>query len=62
LIVATGVADPLFGNTQLLAKHGVITAEQVVQKVLLPGEIAKVAELIMDLSGFNDSTLELVGN
>jgi len=62
LIVARGVANPDFGNTDVLRRHGSITAEEVVQKVLLPGEVAKVAELIMDLSGFNDSTLEFVGN
>jgi hypothetical protein len=62
LIVARGVVDPAFDHPQLLQKHQVMTAEQVVQRVLLPGEVAKVAELIMDLSGFNDATLELVGN
>ena len=62
LIVSAGVVTPAFSHPQLLSKHQVHTGEEVVQAILLPGEIARVAELIMDLSGFNDNTIEFVGN
>lgn len=58
LIVAKGVINPSFSHPEVLRKHGVHTAEEVVQKLLLPGEVAKISELIMELSGFNEHSVE----
>lgn len=62
LVVANGVVDPDFSNAQLLASQECFTPDQLVQKLLLPGEIARIAEIIMDLSGFNDNTVEYAKN
>lgn len=62
LVVAAGVIDPNFNSETLLSQHGVFTGEELVQKLLLPGEIARVAEIVMDLSGFNDNTVEFAKN
>ena len=59
LIVATAIVDPNFNSPQVLAAHEAISAEQVVSRVFLPGEIAKVAEEVMDLSGWSDDAVEL---
>lgn len=62
LVVAKGVVNPDLGNAKLLDSQDCFTADQLVQKLLLPGEIARVAEIIMDLSGFNDNTVEFAKN
>lgn len=62
LIVAAGVVDPPLDHPTVLQKHGVTRGEQVVDRILLPGEISRVAELIMDLSGFNDTTIDYAKN
>lgn len=60
LIVAHAIVDPNFNSPQVLAAHEAISSEQVVSRVFLPGEIAKVAEEVMDLSGWSDDAVELV--
>jgi len=60
LIVAHAIVDPNFNSPEVLAAHEAISSEQVVSRVFLPGEIAKVAEEVMDLSGWSDDAVELV--
>lgn len=62
LVVAAGTIDPNFNDDNVLAKHGVFTGEELVQRLLLPGEIARVAEIVMDLSGFNDNSVDFIKN
>jgi hypothetical protein len=62
LVVAKGVVEPDFNDPSVTSAHGVFSGDEVVQKVLLPGEIARVAELVMDLSGFNDAGVEYAGD
>lgn len=47
-----------FRSKELLAKLGVITAEQAAEAMLSPGEIFKAAIKVQDLSGFGDKAEE----
>lgn len=59
LIVAQGIMDPNLNSPEVLAAHGAITGEMVVQRIFLPGEVARIAEEIMALSGWDDQAVEL---
>lgn len=43
-----------FRNKELIAKLGVLTAEQAAEALLSPGEIFKGAIVVQDISGFGD--------
>lgn len=45
--------EKIWDNKELWAKLNVLTAHQVIPKVLLPGEMTAVVESIDDLSGFS---------
>jgi hypothetical protein len=62
LVVSEGVVDPKLDNPDLLRAQGVKTAEALVRQLLLPGEIIKCAEYIMDLSGYHENAVTRVGN
>ena len=59
LIVSNGIMDPNLNSPEVLAAHSAITAETIVQRIFLPGEVARIAEEIMTLSGWDDSAVEL---
>lgn len=59
LIVAQGISDPNLNGPEVLAAHGAITGEMVVQRIFLPGEVARIAEEVMALSGWDDQAVEL---
>lgn len=61
LIVANSMSDPNLNTPEVLAAHGAVNAEQVVARVFLPGEIARIAEEVMDLSGWSDDAVEIAG-
>lgn len=50
--------EPNFRSAEAIEAHKVNTPEQYITKVLLPGEIAALAERISTLSGFNQSDVE----
>lgn len=50
---------PDFKDATFVKKVGVITPEDAVKKVLLPGEITNLAGFIQELSGFDKDTEEL---
>jgi Phage XkdN-like tail assembly chaperone protein, TAC len=54
LVIASASVSLDFGNAQLLEKYGASDAADCVQKALLAGEIAKLTQAIMEISGFND--------
>ena len=56
LIVANALRDPEITSAVVQA-HQAYTKEQVVQRVFLPGEIARLAEVVMDLSGWSDDAV-----
>lgn len=50
---------PNFKSADFVKKAGVLTPEDAVRKVLLPGEIINLAGYIQELSGFDKDTEEL---
>lgn len=50
---------PNFKSAEFVKKAGCVTPEQVVKKLLLPGEIVNLAAYIQELSGFDKDTEEL---
>lgn len=54
------------GNAEKIAETckrlGVSNAEQLIIRILLPGEIAEIANAITELSGFGGDTIEEVKN
>lgn len=59
LVIVKACVNPNFADKRLLEKYNATLAEEVVQKALLAGEIAKLAGEIMALSGFNDDDDEI---
>lgn len=47
-----------FRSKELLAKLGVLTATQALEKLVSPGEIFKAAMIVQDISGFGDKAEE----
>jgi len=58
-VIVTGTVNPNWRDERLLSKYNVLTGEDVVKKVLLPGEVVIVANEIADLSGFNEEVEEI---
>lgn len=51
--------SPNFKDASFVKKAGVLTPEEAIKKVLLPGEIINLASFIQELSGFDKDTEEL---
>lgn len=60
LIVAGQTIKPDFNNAELLKKAGCATASELIEKKLLAGEIATIADKVVELSGFNSDINEKV--
>lgn len=64
--VIEGVVDdtgaPMFKNKELMKKFKASTPKELVRKLLLSGEIAKLYGEISDLSGFGDDAIKEVKN
>lgn len=56
-VCLAGIVDPDLKNHELMTHYKTLTPEELLKKLLLPGEIATIAEEIMDLSGFNNSDM-----
>ena len=52
--VAAGLVNPNMKSQELLQAAGVSNAEAAVNKLFLPGEIAKIAEEVLAASGFGN--------
>jgi hypothetical protein len=53
-LIATSCTTLNFGDAKLLEKYEASDAGDCVQKALLAGEVAKITQAIMEISGFND--------
>lgn len=62
MTVLEGVKDPNFKTKELMDKFGVYTPKDLIRKILLPGEIITLYNIIGDLSGFDGSAVEEVKN
>ncbi|MBN2981958.1 MULTISPECIES: phage tail assembly chaperone [Cohnella] len=60
-LIAASTASPGWGNPQLLAKFQASSAEEVIKRILLAGELSALGDVVLDLSGFN-TELEDVKN
>ncbi len=54
LIAIKGSIEPKFEDAESIKSVGCITPEDYIKKVMLPGEIATLAEQIQTLSGYTD--------
>ncbi|QUI25520.1 XkdN-like protein [Vallitalea pronyensis] len=54
LIAIKGSVEPQFEDAQSIKSVGCVTPEDYIKKVMLPGEIATLAEQIQTLSGYTD--------
>lgn len=54
LIAVKGTVDPSFTDADSIAKLSCTTPSDYIRKVLLPGEIAALADEIQRLSGYTD--------
>lgn len=54
LIIVKGCVDPDFNDKALKAHYAAADEVDCVSKALLPGEMAKVMQAILDLSGFGN--------
>lgn len=54
LIAIKGTVDPKFEDAESIKNTGCVTPEDYMKKVMLPGEIATLAEQIQTLSGYTD--------
>ena len=59
LIVTNHTQDPDFKDAKAIESMGCHSAEQYLNLVLLPGEIAELSKAILNLSGFNDDLEDL---
>lgn len=60
--VLTGVIDPSFKNKELMQHYNVPTPAELVNKVLLPGEIVKLFNIITEISGFGENVIAELKN
>lgn len=57
LVVAAGIESPKIFAADVLKAHRVTTPDQLVDKLILPGVIAQLAENIMELSGWDEESV-----
>lgn len=57
-LVRMGTVEPSLKDEKLLSKFGAKTPNELLKKMLLPGEIAKIANKIGNLSGFEQCSVE----
>ena len=62
LLVKKATINLDWNDSKLRTKFGVQTGEDVIRKLLLYGEIANLAGVVMEISGFDDDLIRFVGN
>lgn len=59
-VCSVGVVDPNLNNKSLQMKYSAADSEDLVDKMLLMGEISMLYDEICNISGFNDETSKIV--
>lgn len=59
-VCSVAVVDPNLNNKSLQMKYGAADSEDLVDKMLLMGEISMLYDEICNISGFNDETSKIV--
>jgi len=54
LIIAKGCVEPEFSNKALIQHYGATDEADCVTKALLPGEVGKLVQAVLNASGFGD--------
>lgn len=62
LVMVAGTVSPNWGDAKLLEKYKASGPEQVVRRILLPGEAIQVSDVILDLSGYGEDAVQEVKN
>lgn len=62
MTILEGIKEPNFKSKELMDKFGVYTPKDLIRKILLPGEIITLYNIIGDLSGFDGGAVEEVKN
>lgn len=60
--ILEGVKEPSLKSKDLLEKFGAVTPKELIKKLLLPGEISNLYNIISELSGFNKDTVVEIKN
>ena len=58
VLIAKSCVEPNFADRALIEHYGAEDAADCVRKALLAGEIAKLTEAVMDVSGFGDDEID----
>lgn len=58
--VLAGVVSPNLKNKELMVKYGAVTPAELLEKMLLPGEIEDLSREIEQLCGYRYNTIEEV--
>lgn len=61
-VVLAGVTDPNFKNKELLDYFKAPTPAELVRKILLPGEIVTLFNVISEISGFGRNVIKEIKN
>ncbi|MCS7106461.1 MAG: hypothetical protein NZ942_04030 [Candidatus Aenigmarchaeota archaeon] len=59
LLVTTATVNPDLKNKKLLEAYSAITSEEVIKKILLPGELLELADIVLNLSGWDSEVTEI---
>lgn len=62
LVTLYGTKDPVIRSKELKEKLHVPTYRDLVRKLLNPGEILKIYNIVSDLSGFGENSVEKIKN
>ncbi|AOT70686.1 phage tail assembly chaperone [Geosporobacter ferrireducens] len=62
MTVVEGTKDPNFKSKELMDKFNVYTPKDLIKKILLPGEILTLYNMVGELSGFDGGAIEEIKN
>jgi len=54
LVVAQAIESPNLKDKKLLEAYNAITPEEVVKELFLSGELIQLADIVLDISGYNE--------
>ncbi len=58
-LIATATVKPDWGNQKLVNKFNASGPEEVIKRILLAGELSALSNVVLDLSGFNISLVDV---
>ncbi|NPV90109.1 MAG: hypothetical protein HPY50_04945 [Firmicutes bacterium] len=58
-LIAAATVTPNWGESRLLAKYSASGPEEVIKRILLAGEMSALGNMVLDLSGFFTSLVEV---